>query len=51
MAMLEKFIAARMDEIHELSISGADNDRKLRLVGFEFEARKLRDAWEQRQVN
>jgi hypothetical protein len=49
--MLEKFIAERMDEIYKLSISGADDDGKMVLVGIEFEARKLHDAWKKLQAN
>lgn len=48
---LEKFIATCMEEIYALSLSGANNTRKMKIVRLEYRARMLRDEWKRRQAN
>ncbi len=50
-AGLEQFIAWCMDEIYRLSVSGEDNDRKMRLVALEYRARNLLGPWKRLRSN
>ena len=48
---LESLIAECMDEVYELAKSGADNDRKMQLVGIELRARLLLERYKKLTVN
>ncbi len=48
---LERLIASCVDEIFVLAKSGANNDRKMQLVGVEYRARLLMERYKKLAVN
>ena len=48
---LETMIATLMEDIYQLSQTGADNDRKMRLVALEYRARLVLDRFRKQNVN
>ena len=48
---LEATIATLMEDIYQLSLTGADNDRKMRLVTLEYRARLVLERFRKQNVN
>ena len=48
---LERLIRECMDEVFTLAKSGADNDRKMQLVGIELRTRLLLERYKKLTVN
>ena len=48
---LETMIVTLMEDIHQLSLTGADNDRKMRLVPVEYRVRLVLERFRKQNVN
>ena len=48
---LEGIVSVCMDDIYELVGTGADNDRKMRLVAIEYRARLLLERFKKLRIN
>ncbi len=48
---VEPMIATLMAHIYQLSLTGADNDRKMRLVALEYRARLVLERFRKQNVN
>jgi len=48
---LKRLVASCMDAVYDLSVSGEDNERKMRLVAIEYQARLLLERFKKLAVN
>ena len=49
--LLERLIATCMDAVYDLSVSGEDNERKMKIVAIEYRARLLLERFKKLAVN